>query len=77
MQVIADEKASTGDLSSQGSSSTALTQEDVIQMSVEHRHITWKLGRQKLHDETKERFYPVKYVPVINKIVRIFNIVIH
>jgi hypothetical protein len=70
MQVIADEKASP-DLSSQGSSSTALTQEDVIQMSVEHRHITWKLGRQKLHDETKERFYPENYVPVINRIVRI------
>ena len=71
MQVIADEKASTADLSSQGSSSTVLTPEDVIQMSVEHRHITWKLGRQKLHDENKERFYPEKYVPVINRIVRI------
>ena len=70
MQVIADEKASS-DPSSQGSSSTALTQEDVIQLSIEHRHITWKLGRQKLNDETKERFYPQTYVPVINRIVRI------
>jgi len=70
MQVIADEKAST-DLSSQGSSSTALTQDDVIQMSIEHRHITWKLGRQKLNDESKERFYPEDYVPVIKRIVRI------
>jgi hypothetical protein len=40
-------------------------------MSVEHRHITWKLGRQKLHEETKERFYPEDYVPVIKRIVRI------
>ena len=70
MQVIADEKSSS-DPSSQGSSSTALTQDDVIQMSIEHRHITWKLGRQKLHDETKERFYPEDYVPVIKRIVRI------
>jgi hypothetical protein len=70
MQVIADEKASS-DPSSQGSSSTALTPAEVIQMSIEHRHITWKLGRQKLNDETKERFYPQTYVPVINRIVRI------
>ena len=70
MQVIADEKASS-DPSSQGSSSTVLTPSEVIQMSIEHRHITWKLGRQKLNDETKERFYPQTYVPVINRIVRI------
>jgi len=74
MQAIANEKASS-DPSSQGSCSSALspalTPDDVIQMSVEHRHVAWKLGRQKLHDETKERFYPDKYVPVIEKIVRI------
>jgi hypothetical protein len=70
MLVIADEKVSS-DPSSQGSTSNALTQDDVMQMSIEHRHITWKLGRQKLHDETKERFYPETYVPVINRIVRI------
>ena len=75
MQVIADKKASS-DPSSQGSTS-ALTPEEVIDLSVEHRHVTWKLGRQKLNKENKERFYPEKYVPVINKIVRIFNIVIH
>ena len=70
MQVIADEKVSS-DPSSQGSSSIVLTPAEVIQMSIEHRHITWKLGRQKLNDETKERFYPETYVPVINRIVRI------
>jgi len=70
MQAIADEKASS-DPSSQGSCSTPLTQEELIDFSIEHRHVTWKLGRQKLHDETKERFYPEKYVPVIQKIVRI------
>ena len=75
MQAIADEKAST-DPSSQGSNS-ALTPEEVIDLSVEHRHVTWRLGSQKLNKEDKERFYPEKYVPVINKIVRIFNIVIH
>ena len=69
MQVIADEKAST-DPSSQGSNS-ALTPEEVIDLSVEHRHVTWRLGRQKLDKETKERFYPDTYVPVIKKIVRI------
>jgi hypothetical protein len=75
MQAIADEKAST-DPSSQGSNSS-LTPEEVLDLSIEHRHVTWKLGRQKLNKENKERFYPDKYVPVINKIVRIFNIVIH
>ena len=75
MQAIADEKAST-DPSSQGSNSV-LTPEEFVDLSVEHRHVAWKLGRQKLNKENKERFYPEKYVPVINKIVRIFNIVIH
>ena len=70
MQVIADEKASS-DPSSQGSTSTVLTPEDVIDLSVEHRHVTWKLARQKLNDQTKERYYPEKYAPVINRIVRI------
>ena len=75
MQVIADEKASS-DPSSQGSTS-ALTPEEVLDLSIEHKHLTWRLGRQKLNKENKECFYPEKYVPVINKIVRIFNIVIH
>ena len=70
MQVIANEKTSS-DPSSQGSCTTALTQDEVIEMSVEHRHVTWKLGRQKLNDETKERYYPDTYVSVINRIVRI------
>ena len=75
MQTIADEKASS-DPSSQGLTS-ALTPEEVIDLSVEHRHVTWRLGRQKLDKETKERFYPETYVPVIKKIVRILDIVIH
>ena len=75
MQTIADEKASS-DPSSQGSTS-ALKPEEVLDMSIEHRHVTWRLGRQKLDKETKERFYPETYVPVIKKIVRILDIVIH
>ena len=70
MQAITNEKASS-DPSSQGSTSTALTPEELVDLSVEHRDLTWKLARQKLSDETNERFYPEKYVPVINKIVRI------
>ena len=70
MQAIANEKASS-DPSSQGSTSTALTPDELVDLSIEHRHVTWKLGRQKLHDETKERYYPDKYAPVINRIVRI------
>jgi hypothetical protein len=71
MQAIANEKASS-DPSSQGSCSAPLTQEELVEMSVEHRHVTWKLGRQKLSDESKERFYPETYVPVIKEIVRIY-----
>ncbi|XP_078150750.1 uncharacterized protein LOC144546092 [Carex rostrata] len=70
MQAIADEKASS-DPSSQGSTTTALTPDELVDLSVEHRHVTWKLARQKLSDETKERFYPETYIPVINRIVRI------
>ncbi|XP_078174426.1 uncharacterized protein LOC144568070 [Carex rostrata] len=66
MQTIADEKTSS-DPSSQGSTS-ALKPEEVLDMSIEHRHVTWRLGRQKLDKETKERFYPETYVPVIEKI---------
>jgi len=69
MQAIAAEKASS-DPSSQ-ESTTALTQDELVDMSVEHRHVTWKLARQKLSYETKERFYPETYMPVINRIVRI------
>ena len=70
MQAIADEKTSS-DPSSQGSTSTALTQDEVVDMSVEHRHVVWRLGRHKLSEETKERFYPESYKSVINIIVRI------
>ena len=70
MQAIADVKASS-DPSSQGSNTTPLTQDDLIDMAIEHRHVVWKLGRQKLNDETKQRFYPDKYASVINRIVRI------
>ena len=70
MQAIADEKSSS-DPSSQGLT-TALTPEELVDLSVEHRDLTWKLARQKLSKETKERFYPKTYVPVINKIVRIW-----
>lgn len=70
MQSIANEKASS-DPSTQGSSTVPLTPEEVIDMSIEHRHVTWKLGRQKLSEETKERFYPETYVPVIKRIVSI------
>ena len=70
MQAIADEKASS-DPSSQGSTSTVLTPDELVDLSVEHRHVTWKLARQKLSDETKERFYPETYIPVINRIVRV------
>ena len=70
MQAIADEKASS-DPSSQGSNTTPLTPDELVDMSIEHRHVVWRLGRQKFNDETKERFYPDTYAPVINRIVRI------
>ena len=70
MQAIANEKASS-DPSSQGSNITPLTHDELVDMEIEHRHVVWKLGRQKLNDETKQRLYPDTYAPVINRIVRI------
>ena len=70
MQAIADEQAASTS-SSQGSTATALTPDDIIALSIEHRHVTWKMGRQKLNEETHERYYPETYTPVISRIVRI------
>ena len=47
---------SQSDLSSCGSTSDLL-EEQIIDMSVEHRHVSWKLAREKMLDDG-EYVYP-------------------
>lgn len=70
LKKFATEEGSSSDLSSCGST-TELSEEQLLNMSVEHRHVAWKLAREKVSDEG-ELIYPnPETKAIIMTIVRI------